>query len=213
MISADTYDSKFIKADSRAALFAYGNAAYSTSHDGAIEVTDTFLSPASVHTLTLTEGYKNILMPVVGNLNVSSKAAGERAIGPGDLFRLDEKEIVLKNPFAEESINFLFIRLRESEIDEKQGDSLSLLDLHCKNKLIAGSGSSGQIKVGVYDSRVKDIVQHTYNGRSFFLYVLNGSFEVEGRLMEYRDTLYLWNTSQLELEALSEAAIILLIEY
>lgn len=43
-------------------------------------------------------------------------------------------------------------------------------------------------------------------------FVLQGTFEVENRLLEAKDGLALWNTANIELEALSNEAILLLLE-
>jgi quercetin 2,3-dioxygenase len=42
--------------------------------------------------------------------------------------------------------------------------------------------------------------------------VLQGAFEVQYKLMETRDGLALWNAKEIEIEALSNEAIIMLIE-
>jgi hypothetical protein len=46
----------------------------------------------------------------------------------------------------------------------------------------------------------------------FFAFVVAGAFEVEGRLLHQNDGLALWNTSVIELEALSENVVILVVE-
>jgi redox-sensitive bicupin YhaK (pirin superfamily) len=45
-----------------------------------------------------------------------------------------------------------------------------------------------------------------------FVFVIEGAFEVEGRLLHERDSLALWETGKAEMEALSNDAIILVIE-
>lgn len=48
---------------------------------------------------------------------------------------------------------------------------------------------------------------------SLFVFIIQGVFEVQGRLLHARDGLGLWNeANEIELEALSNDAIILLIE-
>ena len=44
------------------------------------------------------------------------------------------------------------------------------------------------------------------------VFVIHGAFEVENRLLESRDGLAIWNTDRIELEALSNEAILLLLE-
>ncbi len=46
----------------------------------------------------------------------------------------------------------------------------------------------------------------------FFAFVLAGAFETEGRLLHERDGLAIWDTDKIEMEALSNDAMILLIE-
>ncbi|TGE25158.1 hypothetical protein E5K00_08160 [Hymenobacter aquaticus] len=47
----------------------------------------------------------------------------------------------------------------------------------------------------------------------FFAFVLAGAFEVQGRLLHEKDALALWNTPEIELEALSNDALILVLEF
>ncbi|MEO6731671.1 MAG: hypothetical protein ABIN01_10680 [Ferruginibacter sp.] len=49
-------------------------------------------------------------------------------------------------------------------------------------------------------------------GGAVFVFVLQGAFEVQNRLLEAKDGLLIWSTGLIEMEALSEEAIILLIE-
>ena len=45
-----------------------------------------------------------------------------------------------------------------------------------------------------------------------FVFVIEGAFEVQGTLLHERDGLALWKTEEVEMEALSNEAIILVIE-
>lgn len=51
-----------------------------------------------------------------------------------------------------------------------------------------------------------------YSGNGLFVYVINEVFEFENLLLEIRGGLSLKNRKQIEIEALSENAIILLLE-
>ena len=53
-------------------------------------------------------------------------------------------------------------------------------------------------------------VQHA--GSHLFAYVLAGAFEFEGRLLHEKDGLALWDMATLELEALSNNALVLVLE-
>jgi hypothetical protein len=119
----------------------------------------------------------------------------------------------VKNPFPDEAVNFLHIGINDERGNLVVTPTLCALTLATKNKLTCGDDIAAHIKAGVYDSRTDDSVRLTGNCSHIFAYVINGSFEVEGRLMEYRDGLLLWETEVVAFEALSETAIILFIEY
>ena len=51
-----------------------------------------------------------------------------------------------------------------------------------------------------------------YPGGDEFVFIIEGAFEVQNRLLEARDGLSLWNLSKLEFEALSNDAILMIIE-
>lgn len=53
-------------------------------------------------------------------------------------------------------------------------------------------------------------VQHSTN--QLFAFVVAGAFELEGRLLHEKDGLALWNADELELEALSNHALVLVVE-
>ncbi|MBC6988212.1 hypothetical protein H9I52_00875 [Hymenobacter sp. BT491] len=46
----------------------------------------------------------------------------------------------------------------------------------------------------------------------FFAFVVTGAFEVEGRLLHKRDGLALWYVQEVELKALSNDALVLVLE-
>ena len=46
----------------------------------------------------------------------------------------------------------------------------------------------------------------------FFAFVIEGAFELEGRLLHARDGLALWNLEKIEWEALSGGAILLVLQ-
>ncbi|WP_165699302.1 pirin family protein [Hymenobacter jejuensis] len=50
------------------------------------------------------------------------------------------------------------------------------------------------------------------NRSRFFAFVVAGAFEVEGRLLHERDGLALWDVQEVELEALSNDALVLVLE-
>lgn len=60
---------------------------------------------------------------------------------------------------------------------------------------------------------MKGAIHHVNsNKKGVFAFVIEGAFEIQGRLLEAKDGLALWNDNEIEMEALSNGAIILLIE-
>lgn len=49
-------------------------------------------------------------------------------------------------------------------------------------------------------------------GNTLFAFVIGGAFELEGRLLHEKDGLALWNAAEIELEALSNHALVLVLE-
>ena len=66
--------------------------------------------------------------------------------------------------------------------------------------------------MGKYDGRREGVFKLTKDTHTVFAFVIEGAFEVQNRLLHARDGLGLWNLDEVEFEALSNEAIILLIE-
>jgi len=185
---------------------------YSSYADGSIAVHDIFLQPDAAMLFQRTAFEQCIVMPVFGSVIVQ-QGGTMTEIAPGQLygpFRGSAYDIKLVNPLSEEAINCLIIGM--NTIDQYTTPSISDIHLTAKDRLENASGFAKHIRVGVYGSRIKGRVPLQRSDGAIFAYVVNGSFEVEERLMEYRDGLLLWHVEQIEFQSLSEAAIILFIE-
>jgi hypothetical protein len=66
--------------------------------------------------------------------------------------------------------------------------------------------------IGKLDGRAELTYELSNPNNNAFVFVLEGAFEVQYRLLESKGGLALWNTRQVELEALSDSAIILVLE-
>jgi hypothetical protein len=215
VLTSATYHSRFLKADARPNESVADCSVYVSALDEIVIIRDIFLAHGSGIDLDLISGYQNILLPIVGTMTVMGSDEPSKQIGPGIVYRSANGagKLFLKNTYPEETINFLHICIKKnSEANYSRPDD-AVLDITVKNKLIAGSGFAGNIRVGVYDSRVKDVVHTAQKDGGLAAYIINGSFEVDGRLMEYRDGLLLRDVAETDFEALSEIAIILLIDY
>jgi quercetin 2,3-dioxygenase len=68
-----------------------------------------------------------------------------------------------------------------------------------------------KISIGLFDGR-QEAFYHLQKGSTAFCFVLNGAFEVSGCLLHDRDGLALWNVQEIDIEALSNHAILFLLE-
>jgi len=68
------------------------------------------------------------------------------------------------------------------------------------------------ISIGKFGGRREANYLQKNNDAGFFVFVIEGAFEVQGALLQARDRLVLWDTEDVEMEALSNDAIILVLE-
>lgn len=123
----------------------------------------------------------------------------------------------LSNPYENEWVNFLHIGFVNNAPLHRSGKALIDLQPEHKNKLIPVLVedyyvSSFSATLGFYDGRQSGNYRLKNPDNEIFVFVINGAFEVESRMLEHRDGLSLATASEIEFEALSENAILLVLE-
>lgn len=206
-MTAPMYRSRFLKADARINESNDECIVYTTQYEQEIIIKDNHVAAGIVHIIEHTGHSQNLLLPIVGDIKITEATGTERTLRPGQLYFF-KNNISIRNPNTEQPVNFLQIALESGE----STSGITDLNISRKNKLIAAEGFGAHIHAGVFDSRTKDIATLKEPLSCAFAYVINGSFELENRLLEYRDGLYLWDISEVDFESLSETAILLLIE-
>ena len=68
------------------------------------------------------------------------------------------------------------------------------------------------LSLGRFMGRQETIYRVQQPGNSLFAFVIAGAFELEGRLMHEKDGVALWDVEEIELEALSNHALVLVLE-
>jgi quercetin 2,3-dioxygenase len=66
--------------------------------------------------------------------------------------------------------------------------------------------------IGKYDGRKKGIYSLQNKNNGIYCFVIEGAFEIQDRLLHAKDGLAIWNTDEIDFEALSNGAILLLFE-
>lgn len=173
--------------------------------------------------LTVEEDSLILLIPVAGavnykdsNGNITCVAAGQVQLitaGKGDMLEIG-------NPFRDEMVNCLQVWIRMHAPGKRGNAWLHAYEDVNKhiNQLINAlplEGSISQLPVslsiGKFSGRGECSYQCKKGNAYLFLFVIEGAFEVEGRLLHAGDALALQNSPAADIEALSNDAILLLI--
>ena len=168
-----------------------------------------------------------ILLPVVGAVGYHDSLGNEGLVNTGDLqvlFTTEDYDIELLNPYDSDLINFLQIWIRKEQKASVIKPQLANLPLDQNpNNLIrvlpALKASSNQpesqpiISMGKFAGRHEAVYKKSKTENGLFIFVIQGAFEVQGRLLHPRDGLSLsGEDNEIDMEALSNDAIIFIIE-
>ncbi|MBN8650115.1 MAG: hypothetical protein J0L67_01725 [Cytophagales bacterium] len=174
---------------------------------------EVLLKPGSTISYTLKEEGLFFLLPVVGKSEVIYE--NKCIIDVGNLYFTNTKagtQIQITNPYQTEWTNFMWWELTGSR---GEGMVLEEFDLKAStNNLVrVFKGSVGEsrvaIRLGMFDGRSTG--ELSLPNASHFIFVLEGAFEVQNRLLQMRDGLSLPACLHLEFEALSNNAILLIV--
>lgn len=157
-----------------------------------------------------------IILPLFGGIEYKDN------LGNAEFLRVEQIRVIttdeemtveIFNPYENENVSFLTIHFQKEEQCFKNYFQKSEIDLTIKNKLIRLIEIEETVCfIGVYDGRKEGFYTLKNPNNGVFVFVVNGAFEVEDRLLEARDGLSMKNTETIEWEALSENAILLVFE-
>ncbi|MBE9466464.1 pirin family protein [Dyadobacter sp. UP-52] len=185
---------------------------------------DDTLAAGKSFKMQLAENTEMILLPVVGAVEYTN-SLGETGIleaGQMQIFSAAEgMEYEISNPYEKELINFIQIFLKNNQYPFVPKVQEINIDLENRNQLfpLFSPGQNGLTThqetfgfIGKYSGRKEDLYHLKNPENGIFVFIIEGAFEVQNRLMETRDGLSLRNLDELEFEALSNDAIILILE-
>jgi redox-sensitive bicupin YhaK (pirin superfamily) len=165
-----------------------------------------------------------ILLPVVGAIEYSNNL-GETGLleaGQVQIFAAEKgMEYEISNPYETEPVNFLQIGLKNNESFFEAQMQVNDIDLETRNQLFplfSSEPKNGGIQqqvfgfIGKYEGREESVYQLKNPDNGIFVFIIEGAFEVQNRLMEARDGLSIRYMDALAYEALSNDAIILILE-
>jgi redox-sensitive bicupin YhaK (pirin superfamily) len=160
-----------------------------------------------------------LLIPVVGAITYSDDTGNESFIeaGQAQLHAVAAGSTIrITNPYEDELVNFIqFWFKRYSNKDYEPIIHRFNIDQH-KNTLVPlfsnHPGTQPKVYIGKFWGRQEIAYKRTFPEGKLFVFVLEGAFEVQYRLLETRDGLALSGVDEIEIEALSNNAIIIMVE-
>lgn len=159
-----------------------------------------------------------LILPVVGAVEFRGEAGHEFLVNSGQCQCYVGKagtSVSFENPYEENLVNFLqiWVKTDESSSTVLQPTDFDLdaqknaMDLITPSQIKSAKGFLGK-----YVGRCEDSYRLSKEGSGVFVFVVQGAFEVQNRLLEARDGLALSGMEEIEFEALSNDAILLIIE-
>jgi quercetin 2,3-dioxygenase len=189
---------------------------YLTDYQNDMKFSDNTLAPQGSYNFLANEKCTLFLLPLVGTIEIIGQSSN-RLINAGELgyYSLNKNEnIFIHNPYENELVNYIEIHLK-SNYGADSEDFLAAFDLtKAPNSLIqiAKKERSCEVFIGKFEGRKEGLLS-VNESEKVFVFVINGVFEVEDRLLETRTGLTLWNTQYIEFEALAVDNIILFLKH
>jgi hypothetical protein len=177
---------------------------------------DEVLDACKVSKINITENTGLLLLPIAGTIILRIENTQDVFLEPGQAYYISpgkDQHIELVNPYEEDAINCLEIWFRLNNPGFTCKMATASFDFEKdKNKLVRLFADNPEMKffIGCFDGRAEALYKVPESAMDIFVFVINGAFEVQYRLLESRDALALWNSGDVDMEALSNNAIILL---
>lgn len=157
-----------------------------------------------------------IILPLFGGIEYKDN------LGNAEFLRVEQIRVItayedmaveIFNPYENENVSFLTIHFQIEIQSLKKYFQESKIDLTIRNKLIRLIEIEETVCfIGAYDGRKEGFYTLKNPNNGVFVFVVNGAFEVENRLLEAKDGLSIKKTEVIEWEALSENAVLLVFE-
>ncbi|GGC14404.1 pirin family protein [Dyadobacter sediminis] len=180
-----------------------------------LALNDEMLLPQSSIEIKTAETVRIVLLPLAGALEIHSPEE-VKYVNSGEMLEYltgPDNSLTITNPYANETVNYLQIRFKETE-NAWSSAELTAFDISDKNRLLTINRKredENRILIGRYDGREEGTFFYN-SDKAIFVFVIEGAFEVQNRLLEQRDGLSLRNVTEIEFEALSNNAILLVME-
>src|SRR5581483_11553523 len=154
-----------------------------------------------------------VLLPIVGVITYSDSLGHVTTIEAGEcqvFTAAAGTRYQVGNPYEDELVNFLQVCIKRPAPGATAWPQIYSFNLdNNKNRVIHINSHAAACKycIGKYDGREESLYTLSDPGNGLFVFVIEGAFEVQYRLLHARDGLALWEAGEVEWEALSNDAI------
>lgn len=161
-----------------------------------------------------------LVLPLVGTVRVGTSVAGAAQVEVEEIWVGTVPAggtLHLQNPYETDLVSCLHVWVGANSVTTST-QLVAFEAAHLTNRLLellpdhTGSVLPGRASLGRFAGRTETEYHLRQPGAGFFAFVLAGAFEVAGRLLHANDGLALWATRTVEIEALSNEALLLVLE-
>jgi hypothetical protein len=160
-----------------------------------------------------------IFMPITGGIDIVANGK-EFALETGQVqvLNMGKGEVLeISNPYQNDVINYMQFGIKTDMFLMRASEMLFNFDFE-KNKnqlldIISSPKLPFKLSAGIFAGREETVYKMQSSNHQFYAFIVDGAFETEGRLMHARDGLALWDIEKVELEALSNNAIVVVLAF
>lgn len=155
-----------------------------------------------------------VILPITGSVIYLDDSENETDVNVEEaiiVYVEKNADVTLSNPFENDFINYLCIGI-EAEEPMPNNPRFFNFDLNHQNHFhtISSPDLPFELNISRFEGR-KEAIYQLKDQSQLFGFVIAGAFEMEGRLLHEKDGLAIWDTETVELEALSNNAVVLML--
>lgn len=175
---------------------------------------DVVLAPDKMVHLRFEKEVLMLVMPMVGEVDYQDEKGNLFSVTAGQilLIPLDAGvQASVRNVYQDALVNCLISAVATAHRPALKAPELIPVNLQQFSDVL-GSLNNLYLPLYIGNFQGRSEAMLSTEAHKLFVFVIEGAFEVQHRLLEYRDGMLLWNTTQVELEALSNNAKLLILD-
>lgn len=175
---------------------------------------DDILEGGRSYSMQVENEYTVYILPVSGAVKFSIRSGNETLAVAGQVGVLSLKRgdiFTVSNPFSDQWVNLLQVWIKKNEQKESTAALITFPNINDSLNQLTALSEGADLYIGKFKGRGETIFKTPDYDRQNFVFVVEGAFEVSGRLLHPRDGLVLYAQKETDIEALSNGAILILI--